>query len=245
MAVDKYSNSTWNRLLWLDTFFSQDTSVRQTIGRICLSVMLALPVFAVPSQAIAQTTDNTDEKLFNDPPATDKGWQGLANVLEALSPGVDTSLPLTPSQITDRIEQMINQGRAQEALEIIQKRKAQRAESQALGEDVQLMFLHARALAATGRENEAEQIYRDMTITYPELPEPWNNLASIYIKQKQLDRAQDALSMALSAFPEYDLARYNLGQVQLMQAYESFSQAGQSGIADAAQKAQDVQRILE
>tara|TARA_R100000306_G_C4381919_1_gene145616 strand:+ start:5897 stop:6631 length:735 start_codon:yes stop_codon:yes gene_type:complete len=244
MAVDKYSNSTWNRLLLPDTFFSQDTSVRQFMGRICFSVMLALFAFAAPTQAIAQTGD-TDEKLFNDEPAPEKGWQGLANVLEALSPGVDTSLPLTPSQITDRIEQMINQGKAQEALVIIEKREAQRAASQSLGEDVQLTFLHARALAATGRENEAEQIYREMTNTYPELPEPWNNLASIYIKQKQLDRAHDALTMALSAFPEYALARYNLGQVQLMQAYESFTQAGQSGIADATQKAQEVQNILD
>src|SRR5690606_461497 len=126
---------------------------------------------------------SADEKLFNDPLPAEKGWQGLANVLEALSPGVDTTLPLTPSQITDRIEVMINQGRANEALEIIEKRKVQRDASLAIGEDVQLMFLEARALAAVGREAEAEQIYRNMTTTYPELPEPWNNLASIYIKQ--------------------------------------------------------------
>lgn len=218
--------------------------MRQTIGRICLTVVLALPAMAALTQANAQS-DNADEKLFNDPPPADKGWQGLANVLEALSPSADTSLPLTASQITDRIEKMINQGRAQEALEIIEKREAQREASPTIGEDVQLTFLHARALAATGREREAEQIYRNMTITYPELPEPWNNLASIYIKQKQLDRAHDALSMALAAFPEYALARYNLGQVQLMQAYESFTQAGQSGIAHARQKAQDIQHILE
>lgn len=245
MAVDKYSNTALTRLKSpVLLFFHGTLLVLQNIRPFFLPFVFVFIILGWSPLAFAQAV-STDDKLFNDAPAPDKGWQGLANVLEALSPGVDTSLPLTASQITDRIERMLNQGQAQEALEIIKKRQAQREASMEISEDVQLMFLHARALAATGRENEAEQVYRDMTIKYPELPEPWNNLASIYIKRKQLDKAHDALTMALTAFPDYATARYNLGQVQLMQAYESFSQAEQSGLSGASERADKVRAILD
>src|SRR5690606_22713052 len=132
-----------------------------------------------------------------------------------LEPSVDTSLPLTPSQITDRISAMLDQGRAAEALDIIKKRQAQYAQSaDPLGSDVQLAFLHARALAALERHEEAIEAYRDMTARYPELPEPWNNLAAEYVKTGRLDMARQSLEMALQNNPEYREARANLGRVQ-------------------------------
>src|SRR5690554_5774338 len=87
------------------------------------------------------------EKLFDDPPPTEGGWKGLARVLEAISPGVDTSIPMTPSQVTDRIAALMNSGRYAEALDIIDRRMAQREAEMAIGSDVQLMFLRGRALA--------------------------------------------------------------------------------------------------
>src|SRR5690606_27577713 len=121
-----------------------------------------------------------DSKLFNDPPPAEGGWKGLANLLEAMSPAVDTALPLTASQITGRISAMLDQGRNEEALQVIEKRSAQLEAQGASGTDVQLMFLHGRALGALGRQNDAIEVYRKMTTLYPELPEPWNNLAAEY-----------------------------------------------------------------
>src|SRR3546814_4795048 len=60
------------------------------------------------------------------------------------------------------------------ALEVIQKRTAQLEQQNSLGTDVQLMFLHGRALAALGHHDQAIDLYRKMTTLYPELPEPWN-----------------------------------------------------------------------
>lgn len=183
------------------------------------------------------------EKLFNDPPRRDGGWQGLANVLEALSPGVDTSIPMTPSQVTDRISAMMDGGRYAEALEIIDKRVAQREAEMAIGSDVQLLFLRGRALAGLGRDDDAIEHYLNMTTLYPELPEPWNNLAVEYVKQGKLDMAYDALQMALSANPNYATARANLGWVQLMQARQSFESAqGAPGAAGAAQQTTEILR---
>src|SRR5690606_24226470 len=119
-----------------------------------------------------------------------------------------------PSQITDRISEMLNEGRNGEALEVIEKYETVREQSpEAIGTDVQLMFQKGRALSALGRTDEAITLYQDMTVRFPELPEPWNNLASEYVKKNQLDRARDALQMSLSISPSYPAARLNLGRV--------------------------------
>lgn len=194
---------------------------------LCMPLAL-LPASPVLAQQAAGQPDDT--RLFPQERHEDKGWKGLARLLEALEPNVDTSIPLTPSQITDRISRMLDQGQAEKALEIIEKRKAQyAARPDPLGDDVQLMFLNARALGALGRHEEAIELYREMTTKYPELPEPWNNLAAEYVKTGRLDMARHALETALHANPEYRDARVNLGRVQLLLAEESFRAAGQPG----------------
>ena len=197
------------------------------------AVLALAALFAAPA-AVGQpgippiTAPVPDDDLFNDAPPEEKGWKGLARLLEALEPDVDTALPLTPAQITDRISTMLDQGQAEAALEVIEKRKAQYgAQPDPLGRDVQLMFLNARALGALGRHEEAIELYRQMTSLYPELPEPWNNLAAEYVKTGRLDMARRSLEMALHANPEYRDARVNLGRVQLLLAEESFRAAGQ------------------
>ena len=114
-----------------------------------------------------------------------------------------------------------------------------------MGADVQLLFLKGRALGALDRHDEAIDVYRDMTVRYPELPEPWNNLAAEYIKQGKLDLARDALSMALTADPNYGVARANLGEVELMLAKRSFTDAAQLGVRAAGAKAAKTQAILD
>ncbi|MDX3894233.1 tetratricopeptide repeat protein [Pusillimonas sp.] len=183
------------------------------------------------------------EKLFDDPPPDEGGWKGLARLLEAASPGVDTSIPMTPSQITDRISAMMDGGRYAEALDVIDRRIAQREAEMAMANDVQLLFLRGRALAGLERHNEAIEHYLNMTTLFPELPEPWNNLAVEYVKQGKLDMARDALQMALSANPNYAAAQANLGWVQLMQARRSFENAkGAPGAGKAAQQTSEILR---
>ena len=146
---------------------------------------------------------------------------------------MNTAIPLSPSQITDRIRAMLDAGQNQAALDAILARQAQVDEHEHIGEDVQLMFLHARALAALGRHDEAIALLRDMTVRYPELPEPWNNLAVEYVRRGELDRAQDALHMALVSDPNFTPARANLGRVQMALAAQNLQKAGQSVPAQA------------
>lgn len=196
-----------------------------------------LPIAHAPAQGT--------EKLFDEAPPKERGWKGLARLLEALTPNIDTSIPLTSSQITDRISAMLDHGQNQQALNIIERRQAQLNEQGSIGTDVQLLFLRGRALSALGRNNEAISAYLNMTTLYPELPEPWNNLASEYVKQGKLDMAADALAMALDAAPNYATAQANLGEVQLMLAHRSFAEAAHLGARNAAARASKTSSMLK
>ena len=173
-----------------------------------------------------QSSGQTGTKL--DDPVKEGGWDALARLLQKAQPSVDTRLDPTPSQVTDRIEKLLAEKRLDEAMALIEKRQAelQANSPRGGGDDVQLQFQHARALTELGRTAEAEDIYTKLTTLYPELPEPWNNLAVIYVSQGNLDRASEALEMALRSNPRDNTARLNLADVQLMIAQRTYRQAG-------------------
>ncbi|HLS51094.1 MAG TPA: tetratricopeptide repeat protein, partial [Burkholderiaceae bacterium] len=96
-----------------------------------------------------------------------------------------------------------------------------------------------------GKHQEAIEVYRNMTINYPELPEPWNNLAAEYVQLGQLDMARDALEMALNAHPDYAPAHNNMGQVQLLLAERAFRRANDLGQKAAGDKAEQTRRLFD
>ena len=198
-----------------------------------LAVLCCTLGLTLSTQAIAE------EPVFNEPPPTVRGWQPLVRLLDALSPNVDTSLKLTPKNITDRITNLLDNNQNQEALTAINTRLAQREANAEVGVDVQLLFLQGRAYSQLGQHNQAIEAYRQLTIFYPELPEPWNNLATEYIRQHKLELAHEALNMALLAKPDYQLALQNQGELQLMMAHESFKRA------DNIKRSQDTEYILQ
>ncbi|CAB3853077.1 tetratricopeptide repeat protein [Achromobacter anxifer] len=178
-----------------------------------------------------------------DPIPPEGGWDSLAKLLEAAKPGVDTRLTPSPSQITTHIERLLNHGDNEEALAMIEKRQEQIKNQSST--DVQLMFQHARALAALNRTDEAIGVYTEMTNRFPELPEPWNNLAALYAGRGELDRAQDALSMALRADPNYAAARANMGDLQLLQALSTYKKAASDGVPGMQEKVREVETMLK
>ena len=178
-----------------------------------------------------------------DPIPPEGGWDALAKLLEAAKPSVDTRLTPSASQITTHIELLLNRGDNEKALAMIEKREAEIKDQR--GTDVQLMFQHARALAALDRKAEAIDIYTEMTTRFPELPEPWNNLAALYASRGELEKAQDALQMALRADPGYAAARANLGDLQLLQALRTYKEAAGDGVPGMQDKAREVETILK
>lgn len=212
-----------------------------TLAASCLMLLGNMPVAA---QGLAAPTQLSPG---NNAESIDRGWEGLARVLRSMSPSVDTSIPPTASDITNRIEGLLKSGRFEQALSEINQRLAVESNRTTPGVDVQLMFLQAYAQAALGRIAEAESIYRQMTIRFPELAEPWNNLAAIYVQRGDLEQARSALEMAIMINPGYKAALSNLGDVQLMIAMKAYQRAaeGPGAPADLALKMQAVRQILD
>jgi tetratricopeptide (TPR) repeat protein len=188
--------------------------------------------------ALLPTESTDDEKL-------DGGWQGLANVLKKLEPSVDTSIPETRTQLSNRINGLINSGRHQEALNEIAKVFSSTGYIESPGEDVQLRFLEARAYSSLGQYQEAFERYKDLNSKYPELPEPYNNLAAMQMQLGLLDQAYESLNMAITLRPNYGIAQRNLGMLHLLKAEKSFDIAAKQRIGGASQAAQSIRQILQ
>lgn len=88
-------------------------------------------------------------------------------------------------------------------------------------------FLKAQLLAAKGDNEGAIALYTGLIDDYPELAEPYNNLAVIYAQQGRYELARNYLEQAVQAFPEYALALENLGDVYAKLAEDSYRDAAQ------------------
>ena len=177
--------------------------------------------------------------------APEQGWDGLAKALEKIAPAVDTRIPLTPAEIATRIEGLIRAGRLPEAIAEVEKRLIVEANRSTPGTDVQLMFMQARIYTEMNRLSDAEAIYQRMTMRFPELPEPWNNLAALYVQRDELDQARRALEQAIMINPKYAVAQANLGDVQLSLALRAYQRAAAAGVPGLSPRIRSVKTLIE
>jgi len=91
--------------------------------------------------------------------------------------------------------------------------------------DPQMRFLKGVILRDSGKLNEAVATFTKLTEDYPELPEPYNNLAVLYASQSQYDKARAALEMAIRTNPSYATAHENLGDVYAKLASQAYNKA--------------------
>lgn len=91
--------------------------------------------------------------------------------------------------------------------------------------DAQARFLKGLILADQGKTNDAIAVFTDLTEDYPELPEPYNNLAVLYASQSKYDAAKNALEMAIRTHPSYATAHENLGDIYAKMASIAYDKA--------------------
>lgn len=91
--------------------------------------------------------------------------------------------------------------------------------------DAAARFLKGLILAEQGKSREALAIFNSLTEDYPELPEPYNNLAVLYAAQGDYEKARNALEMAIRTHPSYAVAHENLGDLYAKMASQAYDKA--------------------
>src|SRR6185295_14251665 len=100
--------------------------------------------------------------------------------------------------------------------------------------DARARFLKGLIYTEQNKPVEAIKVFTSLTEDYPELPEPYNNLAVLYASQGQYDKARKSLEMAIRTHPSYAIAHENLGDVYAKMASEAYDKALQLDRGNAA-----------
>jgi tetratricopeptide (TPR) repeat protein len=114
---------------------------------------------------------------------------------------------------------LLKAGQREQALERVNKALA------ANPRDAQARFLKGLIFTEQGKHSEAIDIFTKLTQDYPNLPEPYNNLAVIYANQGQYEKARAALEQSIRTHPSYATAYENLGDVYAKLASQAYGKA--------------------
>ncbi|MDO8988820.1 MAG: tetratricopeptide repeat protein [Sideroxyarcus sp.] len=91
--------------------------------------------------------------------------------------------------------------------------------------DAQARFLKGLIFAEQANIPDAITTFTGLTEDYPELPEPYNNLAVLYAGQGNYEKAKSSLEMAIRTHPSYATAHENLGDIYAKMASQAYDRA--------------------
>jgi tetratricopeptide (TPR) repeat protein len=153
--------------------------------------------------------------------------------MQKFLPLVAAVLFAATSAVADDLQdasRLLKSGQAQQALETVNKALA------AKPRDPQARFLKGLILTEQGNSREAIDIFTRLTQDYPDLPEPYNNLAVIYASQGEYDKARVALEKSIRTHPSYATAYENLGDVYAKLASQAYGKALQLDASNTGAK---------
>ncbi|MGQ0697181.1 MAG: tetratricopeptide repeat protein [Panacagrimonas sp.] len=119
----------------------------------------------------------------------------------------------------EEAQDLIEQGQFDEALRLIDRQLKDAPQ------DAEARFLRGLVLTRLSRTEEAVKVFADITRDYPQLPEPYNNLAVLYAQRGDYEKARDALEAALATHPSYATAHENLGDIYAALAGAAYGRA--------------------
>jgi tetratricopeptide (TPR) repeat protein len=127
-------------------------------------------------------------------------------------------MPVHADDYSD-VSQLVRAGKLPEALSRADQFLANQPK------DPQMRFIKGVIQRDSGKATEAIATFTKLTEDYPELPEPYNNLAVMYAGQGQFDKARAALEMAIRTNPSYATAHENLGDIYAKMASQAYNKA--------------------
>jgi tetratricopeptide (TPR) repeat protein len=166
------------------------------------------------------------------------GWSAawLATLLSAFTFAAGS---VQADELQD-ISGLLKQGQHAQALERINQYLAQKPR------DAQGRFLKGLILVDEGKDAEAIDVFTKLSRDYPELPEPYNNLAVLYAGQGQYEKARQQLELSIRTHPSYATAYENLGDVYTKLASQAYDKALQldSSNSDAKSKLSLIHELI-
>ena len=154
-------------------------------------------------------------------------WRA-ATVVWALPAALLLAFPAT-AQVSalEEANKLFKQGQFDRALERVESHLKSNPR------DARGRFLKGLIYAEQRKPDDAIKVFTELTQEYPELPEPYNNLAVLYASQGQYDKARAALEMAIRTHPSYATAHENLGDIYAKMASQAYDKALQLDKANA------------
>lgn len=141
------------------------------------------------------------------------GLAAIVLLLGFAAPAVSQSNELQEAQ------QLLKQGQTDRAMERVDHYLKTRPK------DARGRFMRGIVLTEQNKPDAAIRAFTELTQDYPELPEPYNNLAVLYASQGQYDKARAALEMAIRTHPSYATAHENLGDIYAKMASQAYDKA--------------------
>jgi tetratricopeptide (TPR) repeat protein len=133
------------------------------------------------------------------------------------------ALVFAPAAFADGVsaqaQNLIEQNQPAQALQLLDAHLARNPQ------DAEARFTRGLALVRLDRSKDAIRVFADLTRDYPQLPEPYNNLAVLYAAQGEYEKARDALQAALATHPSYATAHENLGDIYAALAGAAYNRA--------------------
>jgi tetratricopeptide (TPR) repeat protein len=145
-------------------------------------------------------------------------WPALAQVAPpATSPSTARPLvPAPPPTEAEEIDRLIKERRLDAALERADQVLAKTPRN------AQVRFQRALILTDMNRTADAIAALEGLSQDYPELPEPYNNLAVLHAAAGRYELARTLLQRSLDVQPNYVTAYENLGDLYVSMATDAY-----------------------
>ena len=137
---------------------------------------------------------------------------------------------VVPPELSEDARKAYNQG-LREARELMTRKQYAAAATRidallaSRPREPQARFLKGVAQTEQGQTAAAIATFRGLIEDYPELPEPYNNLAVIYAQKGDYENARVVLETAVRAAPDWSVAHENLGDVYARLAAVQYNRA--------------------
>lgn len=184
----------------------------------------------------------------NDPPrlaGNDAGYDQLSTELSDsvavpfLSFLIIEPDPVTKNGVPSDVEKLVKAKKYPEAIDLINQRLKKTPSN------VQLRYVKARMQIEMRQWEEAKKTLIEITQQFPELPEPYNNLAALASNQGNWIEARDYLELALKLRPSYTVASANLGEVYIRLGAQAYDNAAKDALLNQRQYTNRSKALME